>query len=281
MKNLKIRTKLLILVLFVLAGMVSIGVVSLIFLSNINDKTTEIALISVPSLIAAEEMNTGLSDIRIGEYMHVHSSNELEMDAANTALDEAAAIFEEDYSDYEALLGNEPEEQALLQQVRSLWDRYLTIGNSMIALSADMKNTEASAILDGESREVFETLTKVLSQLVELNKTHSDQVNASADTAYISAQRILIVTLVVLVLITLLCSFYIVHIITKPIREIDGVARKIADGQLNESIHYQSKDELGVLSHNFNKTVTRLRDYVNYIDEISKILNEIIGRAHV
>lgn len=61
----------------------------------------------------------------------------------------------------------------------------------------------------------------------------------------------------------------------KPVSEIDNAARKIADGELNESIRYQSKDELGVLAVNFNKTVTRLRDYVNYIDEISSILNEV------
>lgn len=275
MKNLKIRTKLFALVLFLLVGMIAIGVVSLNFLKDINDGTTEIAVVSVPSLIAAEEMNTGLSDIRIREYMHVISENETEMNTANTELDATAAMFEEDYNSYAALVTDDPTEQALFQQVRSLWDQYLAVGDRMIALSTNMQTQEAKEVLDSESRALFDTLTDVLSQLVEFNKVHADQLNAAADVTYSNAQKTLIITLIVIILLALIGSMYIVIGIVKPISEIDGVAREIADGQLDSSIHYQSKDELGVLSQNFNKTVVRLRDYVNYIDEISIILDEI------
>lgn len=275
MKNLKIRVRLFTLIIVVLAGLSAIGIVSLVFLSNINNKTTEIANVSVPSLVAAEEMNTDLSDIRIKEYRHVLTEDAAELNAVNTELDEAAAQFEEDYSNYEAVLSDDPEERALFQEVRSQWDKYLSVGNSMIEMSAALKTEEAIAVLNSESKEIFDSLTQVLNELVEMNRTQSDETNADADVAYASAQRTLIITLVVIILIALLGSVYIVRGITKPIQEIDSVARKIADGQLNEFIHYQSKDELGVLSQNFNKTVTRLRDYVNYIDEISKTLNEI------
>lgn len=275
MKNLKIRTKLFSLVLFLLAGLITLGVISLKYLSNINDKTTEIALVSVPSLIAAEEMNTALSDIRVREYTHVLSENQTEMNAIDKELDNIVTHFEENYNSYKSLVTNDPKEQELFQQVRSLWDQYLSVGNSMIALSADMKTENATAILNNESKEIFDTLTQILTELVEFNKTHSDQVNASADTAFFSAQKILFFSLVAIVLAAILCSIYIVQGITRPIHEIDSVAQKIADGRLNESIQYQSKDELGILSQNFNKTVSRLRDYVNYIDEIAKVLNEI------
>lgn len=43
MKNLKIRTKLFILVVFMMAGIIIIGISSLLFMSTINDNTTEIA----------------------------------------------------------------------------------------------------------------------------------------------------------------------------------------------------------------------------------------------
>lgn len=78
--------------------------------------------------------------------------------------------------------------------------------------------------------------------------------------------------------ILILIAFIVIlirHIIDKPIKEIDHVARKIADGELNESITYRSQDELGALAVNFNKTVQRLKDYVAYIKEISQVLDEI------
>lgn len=64
-------------------------------------------------------------------------------------------------------------------------------------------------------------------------------------------------------------------LIIKPVQAIDQVALRIASGNLEESIEFQSGDELGQLAANFNKTVSRLRDYVKYIDEVSAVLNEI------
>lgn len=55
------------------------------------------------------------------------------------------------------------------------------------------------------------------------------------------------------------------------------VSRGGSPGGAGQSIKYQSKDELGILAYNFNRTTLRLREYVQYIDEISQKLREIAG----
>ena len=67
------------------------------------------------------------------------------------------------------------------------------------------------------------------------------------------------------------------RIIGRPVTELSLVAARIAEGDLDQTIKYQSGDELGVLAENFNRTTLRLRDYVQYIDEISLRLKEIAG----
>ncbi len=67
------------------------------------------------------------------------------------------------------------------------------------------------------------------------------------------------------------------HIIGVPVRELSRVATRIAEGELNQTIRCRSRDELGVLAHNFNRVTVRLRDYVKYINEISEKLREIAG----
>ena len=171
---------------------------------------------------------------------------------------------------YNELAVNETDRQ-LLSDIQKAWDNYLAEGESMIKLSAENKTTEAMAIMNGEHLDNFDSLTAKCLELVQFNKSGSDAANEQADIAYAVAQKLTIGLLSGLSVVTVLFAFYIVHSITKPVSEIDNVARKIADGELND----QSKDELGVLAVNFNKTVTRLRDYVNYIDEISSILNEV------
>ncbi len=64
-------------------------------------------------------------------------------------------------------------------------------------------------------------------------------------------------------------------IIGRPVRELSRVATRIAEGELDQTIHYRSRDELGTLANNFNRVTERLRDYIKYINEISDTLKEI------
>lgn len=64
-------------------------------------------------------------------------------------------------------------------------------------------------------------------------------------------------------------------IIGRPVRELSRVATRIAAGDLNQVIHYKSRDEMGILADDFNHVTVRLREYIKYINEISDILCEI------
>ena len=72
-----------------------------------------------------------------------------------------------------------------------------------------------------------------------------------------------------------LIIFLVRRIIGRPVAELSGVAARIAEGELEQTIHHSSNDELGELAENFDRTVVQLRDYVGYIDEISEKLQEI------
>ena len=75
--------------------------------------------------------------------------------------------------------------------------------------------------------------------------------------------------------LTLLVAVQVKRIIGRPVRELSQATANIAEGDLNQTIQYQSGDELGVLAADFNRVTLRLRDYVDYINEISEKLREI------
>ncbi len=83
------------------------------------------------------------------------------------------------------------------------------------------------------------------------------------------------VSLVAVIAAVILIILLVRRIIGRPVTELNDVAAQIAEGQLEQTIHHQSNDELGQLADNFGKTVVRLRDYVDYIDEASEKLQEI------
>lgn len=265
------------LVAVTLIGLLAISLCSLMSMTNLNTSTNEIADVCMPSIIAAEEMNTALSDVRTQEFKHIISQSQEEMEGVNESLNELADSFENLYTQYITSLVSTDEDRNLVEEIKSDWESYLAAGEEMIQLSAKNKTDQAMAIMTGDHMSDFNDLSEKCQKLVEYNKTVGDNANIAADATYATAQRTMIAILVGLTIIIILAAVYIVVGITKPVSEMDHVAQKIADGQLNETITYQSKDELGVLAVNFNKTVARLREYVDYIDEISKVLDQIAG----
>ncbi len=92
----------------------------------------------------------------------------------------------------------------------------------------------------------------------------------------LTATMLSVAVFAVLVLI-LLVVIQVRRVIGRPVKELSLVATRIAQGELDQSIHYHSRDELGVLADDFNQVTLRLKDYVEYIQEISEKLREIAG----
>lgn len=85
----------------------------------------------------------------------------------------------------------------------------------------------------------------------------------------------LAVALLAVAALTLLVIIQVRRIIGRPVSELSRVATRIAEGDLDQSIQYSSRDELGVLADDFNRVTLRLRGYVTYINEIADTLREI------
>ncbi|MCR4925783.1 MAG: HAMP domain-containing protein [Clostridiales bacterium] len=86
---------------------------------------------------------------------------------------------------------------------------------------------------------------------------------------------LVIIGIVVALLLSALIFVISRKIILTPVRKLDDVAQRIADGDLEATVDYESNDEFGELADNFGKTANRLHSYIDYINEISGVLNEI------
>ena len=70
--------------------------------------------------------------------------------------------------------------------------------------------------------------------------------------------------------------------LTKPIHELNHTAQQLAAGDLNVDLHITAEDEIGELGHSIGNTVTRLKEYIVYIDEMAEVLTQLAdGRLDV
>lgn len=136
-------------------------------------------------------------------------------------------------------------------------DGQIKSGNTGLSLYED--NYIQIADIEGSNwvAVAYVSEAEVLSELYGLTRT----------MAKVSAAAVLVMMLLVIIQTR--------RIIGRPVKELSRAATRIAEGELDQTIRYKSRDELGILAYNFNRVTERLREYIKYIDEISDTLKEI------
>ena len=101
---------------------------------------------------------------------------------------------------------------------------------------------------------------------------------ALKSAVYANTYKLIISTLILNVLMVVLVIVFAVKFaktLTQPILELSDVADKIAQGNLDVEITTTTNDEIGDVSKALGNTVDRLKEYIDYIDEISEVLSAI------
>lgn len=71
----------------------------------------------------------------------------------------------------------------------------------------------------------------------------------------------------VIVMVAMIATGYVVRSITKPVQELSGAAKKIADGDFSTRVDVATKDEIGTLALNVNEMSGRLEEMVQKIKD--------------
>lgn len=82
-----------------------------------------------------------------------------------------------------------------------------------------------------------------------------------------------------IILLFLICIFVSTAIV-RPLKRLDQVASRLAQGDLDVEVNVNTHDEVGDLAHNISLVVDRLKTYIAYIGEVSDILDNF-GRGNL
>lgn len=63
--------------------------------------------------------------------------------------------------------------------------------------------------------------------------------------------------------------------LTRPIMDLNHTVQQLAAGDLDVTLHITSQDEIGELGQSIQKTVSRLKEYIVYIDETAEVLSQV------
>jgi len=275
MKNIKISVRLTMLLSFCLVCIIGLSVFSILVMNKLNSKTENIADNWMPSSVTASNIYINLARYRTSEYKYVLTAdNKGDVEKVKSQATEFYNSLQNLLSESQNYVAS-TEEQNILDSVKKNIETYSEQFKVSTALCGEGKTQEAIKNLLGNSADAFNTTVDEINKLIDLNKVGADEASTASDDTYSWATTSSIIVILFILIFVIVLGVLLIKSIITPIKGLEEVVEEIAEGNLNNTVHYDGKDELGLLAKGFNKTVIRLREYIKYIEEITEVLNKI------
>ena len=200
-------------------------------------------------LIAVErvnKMNTASSDLRIAEYEHVLNADDKALGGLEQSMATLLAAFDADHKAYAATISTD-EERKLHESFLAEWKRYLELHDRVLKLSRSSEKDTAKALLDGESRKLFDSTSVTLLKLIDFNSAGAKTSTQEAEAVYASARNELVGAALLSVALVIVGSTWLVRSITAPLKQALAVADRVASGDLSGRIEVGARDEAGLV----------------------------------
>lgn len=189
-----------------------------------------------------------------------------------------------------------------LDHINEVLSEYKIGNNGFVILTTSEGNVIYHPNTDNQQKSLSElNVDKTLIQAVEGGKDTSVHYSADGKSKYGYVGRIgstdyltisclpaseyfaSLIRCIIIVLLLVIAGIVVIIItirhlatqLTKPIVALNDVAQELAEGNLDVTLDIASENEIGELADSIQKTVDRLKEYINYIDEISSVLDRL------
>lgn len=159
-----------------------------------------------------------------------------------------------------------------------LYNQYVKALNEWGNIGYDIINQIEKGDLASAKNKIHTVCTPALNNFMSIADKMEDETNKEADQAILLSNVVAVIGGVAIVLFIVIASLIskkigakITEMIIEPLRDIDNVAKDLANGNLHSELTYHSDDELGTLAHSLRKSIRTLSSYV---DDIKRSMQE-------
>jgi methyl-accepting chemotaxis protein len=263
--NLRIAAKLMLGFGLILVLLVTVSAFGIVQLRRVTEQTQVINERWLPSVYSIEEMRLGAAGYRRQQYAHLAAPDAASMDKFEGLIAKSLADFTAGQKIYDPLPQTE-EEAKTYQQFLLDWKAYLDFSKDWLLLSKGGKKDEARAMLmNGPMREAYYKIDTALSRIAEINNDGSKQAGATSEAIAQHALALISGATALAVVVGMLIAWLLARGISRPIHEMAGAMRKVADGDLTVRVEVASRDEVGAMAAALNQTVETLHQVMTDI----------------
>ncbi|WP_176467211.1 methyl-accepting chemotaxis protein [Terribacillus saccharophilus] len=269
LKNVKIRTKMLILIL---VGAIALGTVGAAGIFYTREMAKDAELMYKEKLLP----NLSLSQIRVNN--RANDAYVLEMmltsdgarnDELNKMLNESMIEVEDELKKLENS-GMSAEDKKIFDSYKQERSKLNDIRNRVLKFALLNENDEAYDLFVEEQIPQRTAVNDTLQELQAQNTKEAEQTyneaNDDVRQATIILSSVIGVALILLIAIGILIS----KLIVSPVKELQNLLGKAADGDFSSDGSYQSKDEMGALTASYNAMADGMRSIIRVVNDTSQ-----------
>jgi methyl-accepting chemotaxis protein len=161
----------------------------------------------------------------------------------------------------------------LSQSFLTAFERWRPKSEAMVqqVLGGSLSTRQATEMSTGSLENEFEGIRETLNVLGEKLGEEAKSLQKKAEQAKNSALRSIFILVGVALLIALLVAVYFPRLITRPVNELARVLGQMADGKgdLSKRMPDLGRDEIGLLSHNFNRFLGGMQQMIGTIQQVA------------
>ncbi len=267
--NVKIAVKLLtgFIIVAIIAG--AVGVVGMFNIKSIEKNGSQLYSNMTVPLSISTEMAKLFQRIRVNTRDMVLEDNLREINARYQDIKQIAVELDSLSGDFEKTIMSDRAQESFDDFIIKR-AHFLTYLDKLLELCLENRDEEAFALIKGDMRAAADAEKEAIEKLV-LIKVEDAKVKADTNTEKANAAAITMIIIIAAgMILAVILGLVISGSISKPVKEILNTANKIAVGDLDVSINYRAKDEIGLLAGAFEKMAAYLDNAATAVKSVSE-----------
>jgi signal transduction histidine kinase len=227
----------------------------------------QLALTSQEAITAGTELQRSVVSLENGLRGFVASGNDRALEPWNEALRDYPGQARK----LQALVSDEPEQQALVRRIQVEIDDYVGLwGMPLLSLAREQLESARSVIDGGRGRDRLTAIRADFARLFAQERAVAASRERKAEGRSSLAIGAGIGGLALVFILAVGATLFLRRFVVKPVKAVAGASEQLAGGDMSVRVPYMSDDELGDLAKAFNEMA----------DAIERSRAEVAERTH-
>jgi methyl-accepting chemotaxis protein len=243
-----------------------LGITALTGMSRINESTTNLAKVALPSSHILAEMDAAMQVYRRADMGILLCDTGDCVDYYKKTRNRTSASFDSAATEYSAT-GTDPKERALFEPMRKDFTDYRAASDGTILLLGGDQKTLASEQTVGANALIFRRADAEMNRVLEVNTQSSVQRCLHAASTFKLVRLCALIMIALTVLLSGGIGCLLTRAIAPPLLRATQVLEGMAAKDLTQTMVVESQDEIGRMATALNTGIGTVRGLLNSMDK--------------